>query len=145
MSLLSAALMLSLVVTPTMVLFFVDSFAAAPREYRSIVHALGGEEASYQRRVLLPFRFSSLLTGFLLGLGRALGDTMIALMLAGNSPRLPASLLEGGRTLTAHIALLFAGEFDSLEFRSVFASGLVLFLLSLLLWFFLRLLRGSDA
>jgi phosphate transport system permease protein len=144
LSILSAALMLSLVITPTMVLFFVDSFSTAPREYRGIVHALGGDEGAYQRRVLLPFRLPSLLSGFVLGLGRALGDTMIALMLAGNSPHFPSGALEGARTLTSHIALLFAGDFDSLEFRSIFAAGLLLFLLSILLLLPIRLLRRSD-
>jgi phosphate transport system permease protein len=69
-----------------------------------------------------------MVSGFVLALGRALGDTLIALMLAGNAVRSPQGLLEPARTLTAHIALVKAADFNSLEFRSVFACGITLYL-----------------
>ena len=68
---------------------------------------------------------------------------MIALMVAGNAVAIPSSLGESVRTLTAHIALLFAGDFDSVEFRSIFASGLLLFVFSLLMLTFIRRMRHS--
>jgi phosphate transport system permease protein len=67
-------------------------------------------------------------SGFILALGRALGDTLIALMLAGNAVAAPESLLDPARTLTAHIALVKAADYDSLEFRSIFACGIILYL-----------------
>jgi phosphate transport system permease protein len=67
-------------------------------------------------------------TGLVLALGRALGDTLIALMLAGNAIGAPGSLLDPARTLTAHIALVKAADYDSLEFRSIFACGIALYL-----------------
>jgi phosphate transport system permease protein len=145
MSLIAAGGMLSLVITPTMALFFYDSLRSAPASYRQIVAALGGERIQYQLRILLPYRWRSLLSGWVLGLGRALGDTMIALMLAGNAVQIPHHGSDAVRTLTAHIGLLFAGDFDSPAFRSIFASGLILFGLTVVVLGIAQWLRRGDA
>jgi len=141
MSLLTASLVLSLVITPTILLFLHESFVTVPRAYDTIVHALGGDRIDYQMRVLLPSRIRGLSMALIMGFGRAIGDTMIALMVAGNAVSMPSSPIESIRTLTAHIALLFAGDFDSVEFRSVFASGMLLFLFSLLILTLIRRMR----
>jgi phosphate transport system permease protein len=143
MSLLSAALMLSLVIAPTMVLFFLDSFRSTPTEFAQIASALGGQTIQYQLYVLLPYHRRSIGVGISLGLARAMGDTMIALMIAGSSIRIPHHLTDSVRTLTAHIALLFAGDFDSMAFRSIFASGLILFGLTVVLLGAIHRLRGE--
>ena len=65
----------------------------------------------------------------ILGFGRALGDTLISLMLAGNAPQVLSSPWDSIRTLTAHIALVLATDSQSMAYRSVFAAGLLLFLL----------------
>jgi phosphate transport system permease protein len=145
MSLIAAGAMLALVITPTMALFFYDSLRSAPAPYRQIVAALGGEQIQYQLRILLPYRWRSLLSGWVLGLGRALGDTMIALMLAGNAVQIPHHAGDSVRTLTAHIGLLFAGDFDSPAFRSIFASGLILFGLTVVVLGVAQWLRRDDA
>jgi phosphate transport system permease protein len=145
MSLIAAGGMLSLVITPTMALFFYDSLRSAPASYRQIGAALGGERIQYQLRILLPYRWRSLLSGGVLGLGRALGDTMIALMLAGNAVQIPHHGSDAVRTLTAHIGLLFAGDFDSPAFRSIFASGLILFGLTVVVLGIAQWLRRGDA
>ena len=132
-SILAAGIMLSLVIWPTMVLFLIDSFRATPPEFAAITSALGGERIQYQLGVLLPFHRRSIGVALSLGLARAMGDTMIALMLAGNSITIPHSLTDSARTLTAHIALLFAGDFDSPAFRSIFVSGLILLGLTVVL------------
>jgi phosphate transport system permease protein len=77
-------------------------------------------------------------------LGRALGDTLIALMLAGNAIRAPGGLLEPARTLTAHIALVNAADFDSLEFRSIFACGLALYLFTTVATVAVRLMERKK-
>jgi phosphate transport system permease protein len=66
-------------------------------------------------------------------------------MLSGNALVMPDSLSGSARVLTAHIALLFAGDFDSLEFRSIFASGLLLFLLSTIVVMLMRRMRVRHA
>ena len=132
-SIFSAGAMLSLVIWPTMVLFLIDSFRVTPPEFLQITSALGGERIQYQLNVLLPFHRRSIGVALSLGLARAMGDTMIALMLAGNSLAMPHALTDPARTLTAHIALLFAGDFDSPAFRSIFVSGLILLGLTVVL------------
>lgn len=130
MSVLAAAAVLALLISPTMVLFFADSLAAVPTVYVQAARALGAERVQILLYVLLPAALGGMTCGFILALGRALGDTLIALMLAGNAVRVPQGLLDPARTLTAHIGLVKAGDFDSLEFRSIFACGIVLYLLT---------------
>ena len=144
MSLLSAIVVLSLVITPTMVLFLHESFENVPPEYSTIIHSLGGDRVDYQLYLLLRYRYRGLILTLIMGFGRAVGDTMIALMLSGNATSLPSSPLDSIRTLTAHIALLFAGDFDSMEFQSIFASGLILFLSSAIVVMTLRSIRRAD-
>jgi phosphate transport system permease protein len=127
---LTAGLMLSVLVAPTMILFFVDGLARVPAAYCQAVTALGGTPVQRLIHVMLPQAWRSILAGLVLGFGRAVGDTMIALMLAGNAVALPRSALDSARTLTAHIALIIAADFDSPEFRSLFVCGLTLYLVT---------------
>jgi phosphate transport system permease protein len=71
------------------------------------------------------------------------GDTLISLMLAGNAPMVPASTLDAIRTLTAHIALVVATDSQSTFYHSVFASGLILFGIMILINLLLRKIGGS--
>jgi len=143
-SILAAGVMLSLVIWPTMVLFLIDTFRGTPAEFATITSALGGERVQYQIGLLLPFHRRSIGIALALGLARAMGDTMIALMLAGNSIQMPHSLLDSVRTLPAHIALLFAEDFDSPAFHSIFVSGLILMGLSVLLLGTIGILRRRE-
>ncbi len=130
MCILSAALLLSVVISPTMILFFTDSFARVPREHLRAVDALGGRPAQKLLYVVLPRSLRGIGCGLVLAFGRAMGDTLIALMVAGNAVAVPGSISDSARTLTAHIALVTAADFDSLEFRTLFACGLVLYLMT---------------
>jgi phosphate transport system permease protein len=125
---LSAALLLAVLIAPTMILFFVDGFAGVPRTYLAAAEALGATTVQRLLYVVIPCSWRALTTGVVLASGRAVGDTLIALMIAGNAAVLPESLLYPARTLTAHIALVVAADFDSLEFRTLFACGIVLYL-----------------
>ena len=139
MCVLSAALMLALLVSPTMILFFSDSFNQVPRSYLMVVDSLGGSKVQKLTYVILPCAWKGVLTGLIVGLGRAFGDTMIALMLAGNAVQLPGSVLDSARTLTAHIALVIAADYESLEFKSIFACGMVLYLFTTIIILLVRL------
>lgn len=132
MCIFSAALLLALVVSPTMILFFTDSFSRVPRAHLMAVDALGGRPVQKLLYVVLPGSLQGIFCGLVLALGRAVGDTLIALMVAGNAVAVPGSVLDPARTLTAHIALVTAADFDSLEFRTLFACGIVLYLLTTL-------------
>ncbi|RLB74005.1 MAG: phosphate ABC transporter permease [Deltaproteobacteria bacterium] len=147
MSLLSAALLLALLISPTMILVFVESFTAIPQPHLNAVAALGGNVRHKLIYTLLPGAKNGIMTGLLLAAGRALGDTMIALMVAGNATAMPESLFASVRTLTAHIALVMAADFDSTEFRTIFICGIILYLGTLILTLTLRVFNrnGSNA
>ncbi len=127
MSIFTASLMLALLICPTMILIFTDSFESVPRSYHEAVDALGGSPVQKLCYVLLPCARQGLVAGLVLGMARAMGDTLIALMLAGNAVAVPGSFFASARTLTAHIALVTAADFDSMEFRTIFVCGLLLY------------------
>lgn len=139
MSILTAAVLLAVLISPTMIFFFIDAFNRVPRSYLTAASALGGNRVQILVHVLLPCAWPGIASGLLLGLGRAVGDTMISLMVAGNSVGMPNSLLSSARTLTAHIGLVIAADFDSLEFKVLFICGLLLYLFTATLVVIIRL------
>ncbi|MCB2183562.1 MAG: ABC transporter permease subunit [Desulfobulbaceae bacterium] len=142
MCVLSAVLMLTLLVSPTMILFFCDSFERVPRSYGDAVLAVGGTEIQKFLYVTLPHSWTGIVIGFTLSLGRALGDTLVALMIAGNAVQVPGSLFDSARTLTSHIALVFAADYNSMEFKAIFACGIFLYLFTTILVCAVRLVGG---
>ncbi|WP_408998555.1 phosphate ABC transporter permease subunit PstC [Syntrophus buswellii] len=128
MCILTAALMLGVLISPTMILFFCDSFDRVPRSYIDAADSLGANRVQTLLYVILPSAREGIVIGVLLAFGRAVGDTLVSLMIAGNSIAEPKSILDSVRTLTAHIALVIAADYESPEFRSIFACGLVLYL-----------------
>jgi len=144
MSILSASIMLSLLISPTMILFFSQSFAGVPKSFIDAIDALGGTPFQKLFYVILPHAWPGILTGLLLAFGRAMGDTLVALMLSGNSIMLPSSILDSARTLTAHIAMVIASDFDSMEFKTIFVCGGVLYLMTSLGVFAARLLDRKN-
>jgi phosphate transport system permease protein len=140
MCVLTAGIMLAILISPTMILFFTDSLLAVDSSYVQAAKALGANRVQRLLYVMVPRATSGMAAGIILALGRALGDTLIALMLAGNAIQAPHALLEPARTLTAHIALVKAADFDSLEFRSIFACGIVLYLFATMATLAVRLM-----
>lgn len=130
MCILSASLMLGLVISPTMILFFCLSLARVPKSYLDAADALGATPFQKLAYVIIPHAWPGILTGGILAFGRAMGDTLIALMLSGNSVMMPATVLDSARTLTAHIAMVIAADFKSIEFNTIFICGTVLYLLT---------------
>ena len=128
MCVLTAGIVLAVLISPTMILFFTNSLQSVDSAYLEAAKALGASRIQRLLYIMLPKAWSGITAGTILALGRALGDTLIALMLAGNAVRAPQGFLDPARTLTAHIALVKAADFDSLEFRSIFASGIALYL-----------------
>ncbi|WP_457553318.1 PstC family ABC transporter permease [Desulfobacula sp.] len=130
MSILSASLMLGLLISPTMILFFSQSYARVPKNFLNAVDALGATPFQKLVYVIIPHAWTGILTGLILAFGRAMGDTLIALMISGNSVMLPSSLLDSARTLTAHIAMIMAADFDSIEFKTIFICGSILYIIT---------------
>jgi phosphate transport system permease protein len=125
-SLLAAALVLALMVLPIMALAADAALAAVPRAQLSAAAALGLSRPTTILRVVLPAARGGIATGAVLAAGRALGETMAVLMVAGNVVQTPDSVFEPVRTLTANIALEMA--YATGDHRAaLFVSGLLLF------------------
>ncbi len=124
---LAASLTLSILVLPTIVLLIHTQMDQVSPGVRLASKALGLSPAQELLHVVLPLCSRGLAAGAVLGFGRAVGDTIIALMLAGNAAQIPHSLLDSIRVLTAHIALVLATDVHSAAYHSLFACGLILF------------------
>jgi phosphate transport system permease protein len=124
---LSAALILALLILPTIVLLLHSQTEQLRPQIHLTAMALGFNPAQEFLSVLLPLSGRGLAAAAVLGFGRAMGDTLVALMLSGNAPQVPHSPLDSLRTLTAHIALMVATDSHSLAYHSIFACGLILF------------------
>lgn len=145
-SILTASLVLAVLIAPTMIIFFINGMQSVPHTYCTAVDSLGARPIQKLVYLLLPQAYPTFLIGIVLGLGRAMGDTMISLMLAGSSVAMPESIAESGRTLTGHIALVIAADFSSMEFTTIFVCGLTLSLFTICLILSIHLLNrfGGD-
>lgn len=129
-SLLAATLTLSVLILPTIVLLINSQLQQLVPVLRLTTVALGISRVDELSRICLPAASYGLLSAAILGFGRAVGDTLIALMVAGNATQLPDSMFDSIRTLTAHIALVVSTDSQSTTYHSLFAGGLILFLTS---------------
>lgn len=126
-SALAAAVVLSVMILPTICSVATDALLAVPRTYREGALALGATGWQTIYRVVLPAARPGVLAAIILGTGRAVGETMAVILVAGNAVALPHSVLDPVRTLTAHIALEM-GYATGDHARSLFATGVVLFI-----------------
>ena len=124
-SLLAGIAVLSIMILPTIALSADAALANVPVEYRRAAAALGISRWPTVRHVIFPAAKSGLLTGVILEIGRAIGETMAILMVCGNVIQTPKSLFEPMRTLTANIALEMAYAMGSHR-SALFAGGLLL-------------------
>lgn len=145
MCILTASLMLAILIAPTMILFFIQSFDSVPDSWLDAVDALGGSKVQKLVYVVLPSCVKGISTGTILSFGRSIGDTLIALMIAGNAVQTPNSILDSTRTLTAHIAMVSAADFESMEFKSIFLCGGVLYLITSIVILGARLMEKKAA
>ncbi len=127
---LAASLTLTMLVLPTIFLMINASMREASSKFRVLALSLGMTQAQTLAWVITPQAKRGFKAGLILGLGRAVGDTIISLMLAGNAAQFPDSVLDSVRTLTAHIALVVATDPNSLAYQSIFFCGLLLCVIS---------------
>jgi phosphate transport system permease protein len=131
-NLLNGAIILALMSVPIVVSISEDALRAVPDSYREAAVALGASRYQVALRVLLPGARHGLLAAALLGVGRAIGETMAVLMATGHAVQIPHSLLDPVRTLTATIAAeLGETVAGSVHYRVLFVLGSVLMLISL--------------
>ena len=131
-SILAASILLGMMILPTIISQSEASIRAVPDSYYEGSLALG---ATHERSVfcaILPAAKSGILAAVILGVGRAIGETMAVIMVAGNQARMPGSILEGVRTMTANIVIEM-GYAEGLHREALIATGVVLFVFILLI------------
>ena len=127
---LSAACVLALLISPTMVLVMDVALREQMRRLLLPALSLGMSRHTVLACLALPAVRRWLLTAGLLGFGRAIGDTLIPLMLSGNAPNVPQNLFAGLRTLTAHMGLVTATDVGGPAYNSLFVAGGLLLCIS---------------
>ncbi len=127
-SALAGSVILGIMILPTIIAISIDALNAVPLSYREASRALGATEWQTIRRVVLPAARSGMVAAVILGMGRAVGETMAVIMVAGNSVQVPHSPLDSVRTLTANIALEM-GYASGDHAQALFATAIVLFVI----------------
>lgn len=137
-SVLSAAIILAIMTLPTIINMTEVSVRSVPRDLREGSFALGATQWQTIVGVLLPAAKSGIITGIVLGMGRALGETMAVLLVAGNAPIMPTGLLSMVRTLTMNI-ITDMSYAEGTHLTSLFTTAIVLFIFILALNLFIQL------
>jgi len=127
-SVLASAIILGIMILPTVIAVSLDALQAVPPMYKEGSLALGATRWQTLYRVVLPAARSGIIAGLILGMGRAVGETMAVIMVAGNALTLPTSVLQPVRTLTSNIALEM-GYASGDHQAALFATGMVLFVI----------------
>ena len=145
-SMFTASVMLGIMILPTIISVGESAIRAVPNSYYEGALALG---ATHERSVfftVVPAAKSGIMAGVILGIGRAIGETMAVIMIAGNQPRMPKGIFEGVRTMTSNIVIEM-GYATDLHREALIATAVVLFVFILLinLLFSLVKRRGANA
>jgi phosphate transport system permease protein len=131
-SVLAASIILGIMILPTIISISIDSLQAVPRSYREGSIALGATKWQTTKMVTLPAAKSGIIASIILGMGRAIGETMATIMIAGNAVMIPHSILDPVRTLTSNIALEM-GYASGEHRQALFATGVILFIIIMIL------------
>ncbi len=129
---LSAGIVVGVMVTPTIASLSEDAMRAVPQGLREAAYGLGGTRREVSLKVVLPAALSGVAASIILGLARAIGETMIVAIAAGNQPLLSFNPLQGIQTMTAYIVQVSLGDTPtgSIVYKTIFAVGSTLFVLT---------------
>lgn len=132
---LSAGLVMGVMIVPTVASIAEDAMAAVPQSLRQGAAALGSTRFHISVRVVIPAALSGIVAAFVLGVSRAVGETMIVLIAAGGTPILSVNPLRGMQTMTAFIGAAGIGDqpTGSIGYKTIFAVGLTLFAMTLIM------------
>jgi len=129
---LNGSILLAIMSLPTIITVAEDAIRSVPNSFKEGSYALGSNKWTTLVRVVLPAAMSGIIAAIVLGMGRAIGETMTVLMATGNATEMPDSFFDPVRTMTATIAIeLGEVPFGTTHYFSLFAVGAVLFLISL--------------
>jgi phosphate transport system permease protein len=129
----SAGVVLGVMIIPTVASISDDAMNAIPEGLREGAYALGSTRMQVATRVVVPAALSGIVASFVLGISRAIGETMVVLIAAGNTPNLTFLPNESIQTMTAFIGTTATGDIGvgSIEYKTIFAVGALLFLMTL--------------
>jgi phosphate transport system permease protein len=128
LSICAGSLVLGLMILPTIISISEDSLRAVPTTYKQGALALGATHWQTIWRVLIPAARSGIVASIILGMGRAIGETMAMIMILGNAVKMPGSFLDSARTLTTNIGIEMAYATGQHR-QALFATGVILFLI----------------
>ncbi|MGD0275807.1 MAG: phosphate ABC transporter permease subunit PstC [Syntrophales bacterium] len=132
LNIVNASLILAIMAVPTISSISEDALYAVPKEFKEASYALGATKFETIIKVIIPAALSGISTAVILGMARAIGETMVVLMVAGGAAAIPTSLFDPVRPMPASIAAeMGEAPFGSLHYHALFATGMVLFLLTL--------------
>lgn len=130
---LSASIAMGFMILPLVASISEDAFSAVPRSLREAAYALGATKREVATQVVLPAALSGVAAAFLLAISRAIGETMIVAIAAGQQPKLTLNPLQSIETMTAYIVQVSLGDtpHQSIAYKTIFAVGMLLFLMTL--------------
>lgn len=132
LNIVNASLMLALMAIPTISSISEDALYAVPRDFKEASYALGATKYETIVKVVVPAALSGISTAVILGMSRAIGETMVVLMVAGGAAAIPQGLFDSVRPMTASIAAeMGEAPFGGGHYHALFATGIVLFLITL--------------
>lgn len=144
LSMFSAALLLGIMILPTIISISESAIRAVPDKYYQGALALGATHERSVFRTVVPAAKSGIMAGIVLGIGRAFGETMAVIMIAGNQAWIPDNMFQGIRTLTANIVMEM-GYAQDLHREALIATGVVLFVFILIINTLFSILKRREA
>jgi phosphate transport system permease protein len=142
---LAGSIVLGIMALPTIITISEDAIRTTPKSLKEASLALGATRWQTMVRVTIPYARSGITTAIILGIGRAIGETMAVLMVTGNAAMIPHSFLVPVRTIPATIAAeLGEAPYGGLHFQALFALGIILFLFTLVINFSIDLVKGRK-
>jgi phosphate transport system permease protein len=132
LNIVNASFILAVMAVPTISSISEDALYTVPNEFKEASYALGATKYETIARVILPAALSGISTAVILGMARAIGETMVVLMVSGGAAAIPASIFDSVRPMPASIAAeMGEAPFRSGHYHALFATGIVLFLMTL--------------
>ena len=130
---LSAGLVMGVLILPLVSSMCEDALSSVPNSLREAAYAMGATKLELSLNVMVPAAFSGIAASFILGLSRAVGETMIVALAAGAGPNLTLNPFKAAETMTGHIVRISGGDigYDTIDYQSLFAIALVLFIVTL--------------
>ncbi|PWH20466.1 MAG: phosphate ABC transporter permease subunit PstC [Anaerolineae bacterium] len=132
---LSASIVMGFMILPTVASISEDALSAVPRSLREAAYALGATKAEVATQVVIPAALSGIAAAFILAISRAIGETMIVAIAAGQQPKMTLNPLESIETMTAYIVQVSLGDtpHQSIAYQTIFAVGMLLFVMTLVM------------